>query len=366
MKAKSRIIIVTRCSLRSAYYTFNRFSSFRTFLSSCETNLFSYSYLHGIELFSGYTVSDFTRTVTYEPHRSLITSVNIKQCSTTIFRYDYAYDAAGRRLASHYPDGTAAPGYTPLVTRTIYQNLTEGDIVTIDEKGRETVSCSDSWGDSRWGDGIPYSLSRSYADGSPAHEESFWSSNIATDTPWDQGEISHWQSWDESVSADGVLVRHSRSGGSIYDFSLQQQIYHADFIESETVEETFTGRVIRTARPGYGGATIKTVNHYDGGGRVTAVETWSENPTDSTLLSRTIYTYDELGQPLLTCQDLDLDGIINPASTDRASGSDTRYLLINGDWWHQHTSWIYPEADFLLPLTNAITRTRLTGLGADD
>ncbi|NLL83037.1 MAG: hypothetical protein GX230_02190, partial [Lentisphaerae bacterium] len=123
---------------------------------------------------------------------------------------DTAYDPLGRvtktTLRVRRPDGTAAPGYTPLVTRTIYQNLTEGDIVTIDEKGRETVSSSDSWGDSRWGDGIPYSLSRSYADGSPAHEESFWSSNIATDTPWDQGEISHWQSWDESVSADGVLV----------------------------------------------------------------------------------------------------------------------------------------------------------------
>ncbi|NLL83444.1 MAG: RHS repeat protein, partial [Lentisphaerae bacterium] len=157
--------------------------------------------------------------------------------------------------------------------------------------------------------------------------------------------------------------RHSRSGGSIYDFSLQQQIYYADFIESETVEETFTGRVISTARPGYGGAMIKTVNHYDGGGRVTAVETWSENPTDNTLLSRTLHTYDELGQLLLTCQDLDLDGTIDPAGADRVSGSDTRYLLINGDWWRQHTSWTYPEPDFLLPLTNAITRTRLTGLG---
>ena len=75
-----------------------RFSSLRAFAPSRET-LFSYSYLPNTDLISGYTADDFTRTVSYEPARSLITSVENKHHSTTISQYDYENDVLGRRTA---------------------------------------------------------------------------------------------------------------------------------------------------------------------------------------------------------------------------------------------------------------------------
>ncbi|NLL83059.1 MAG: hypothetical protein GX230_02300, partial [Lentisphaerae bacterium] len=61
--------------------------------------MYQYSYLPGTDLLAGYTAGDFTRTVSYEPYRSLITSVENKHGSTIISKYDYTNDQLGRRIS---------------------------------------------------------------------------------------------------------------------------------------------------------------------------------------------------------------------------------------------------------------------------
>lgn len=91
-------------------------------------------------------------------------------------------------------------------------------------------------------------------------------------------------------------------------------------------------------------------------------ERWTSG-VECRLLYVQLFTYDELGNPLLTCQDLDLDGEIDLAGPDRVTGQVTRYVELSGDWYEESVSWTYPGSGSSAPLTNAIARTRLTGLG---
>ena len=59
----------------------------------------NYSYLADSDLLAGYTLGNFTRTVSYEPARSLISSVASTFGNNTISQYDYANDALGRRTS---------------------------------------------------------------------------------------------------------------------------------------------------------------------------------------------------------------------------------------------------------------------------
>ena len=86
------------------YDQYGRFASVASSIASTAStpstqSMYTYSYLPNTDLLSGYTSGDFTRTVSYEPYRSLITSVENKHGSTTISRYDYENDALGRRTS---------------------------------------------------------------------------------------------------------------------------------------------------------------------------------------------------------------------------------------------------------------------------
>ena len=86
------------------YDTYGRFTSVASSTQSTQStpstqSMYTYSYLPGTDLLSGYTAGDFTRTVSYEPYRNLITSVENKHGSTIISQYDYTNDPLGRRTA---------------------------------------------------------------------------------------------------------------------------------------------------------------------------------------------------------------------------------------------------------------------------
>lgn len=57
-----------------------------------------YDHLPGTDLIAGYTCGDFTRTVAYEPCRSLITSIENKHGNSTVSRFDYQNNALGQRI----------------------------------------------------------------------------------------------------------------------------------------------------------------------------------------------------------------------------------------------------------------------------
>jgi RHS repeat-associated protein len=87
-------------AMEYGYDAYGRFSQLRAFVSSCEANAFSYSYLPGTPLVSGmFASSGHAWTRSYELHRNLITAVTNSFNGNLISAFDYANDAIGRRTA---------------------------------------------------------------------------------------------------------------------------------------------------------------------------------------------------------------------------------------------------------------------------
>lgn len=78
-------------------YSYDAFGRFSSVVAG--TNVFEFSRLPGTDLVSGYTSGDFSRAVAFEPHRDLIAAVTNSFDSTLISSFDYANDAAGRRVS---------------------------------------------------------------------------------------------------------------------------------------------------------------------------------------------------------------------------------------------------------------------------
>jgi RHS repeat-associated protein len=127
---------------------------------------------------------------------------------------------------------------------------------------------------------------------------------------------------------------------------------------SKTVTDPL-GRTIAELRPGFGDTLLVTSNFYDTANHIVRTESSSAEG----VYAATLFTYDSLGAPTLTAQDLDLDGQIDFSGPDRVSGRSSRYVQLAGDWHQESASWTYPESGSDAAFTNAIARTRLTGLG---
>ncbi len=78
-------------------YSYDAFGRFSSVVAG--TNVFEYSRLPGTDFVTGYTSGDFSRSVIYEPHRDLIAAVTNVFGSSLISAFDYANDAAGRRVS---------------------------------------------------------------------------------------------------------------------------------------------------------------------------------------------------------------------------------------------------------------------------
>jgi YD repeat-containing protein len=165
-----------------------------------------------------------------------------------------------------------------------------------------------------------------------------------------------------STVRDGVLVQAANHGvnsdGTTWNLTAQGPL-DTDCPWSRSTSD-FLGRPIVEERPGYGGALLVTSNYYNTAGQLIRTQVSSfEFP-----VSQNLFTYDSLGNRLLIAQDLDFDGIIDLAGPDRVTGSDTSYESDSSDdYWQVTRSWTYPHDASATPLTNAISRTRLTGLG---
>lgn len=78
-------------------YSYDAFGRFSAVVAG--TNVFEYTRLPGSDLVSGYTSGPFRRAVSYEPQRDLIAAVTNAFGPTLISAFDYANDAAGRRVS---------------------------------------------------------------------------------------------------------------------------------------------------------------------------------------------------------------------------------------------------------------------------
>jgi len=116
------------------------------------------------------------------------------------------------------------------------------------------------------------------------------------------------------------------------------------------------GRTLRTEKPGPAGIEV-TENVYDAAGRL--VRTITPGQAD------TLYVYDALGNQVQSGLDVDANGFLEPASTDRISASETLYTEISNQLWQETVQQVYPQDNDGTPVTVSIQRSQMSGLIAD-
>jgi RHS repeat-associated protein len=119
------------------------------------------------------------------------------------------------------------------------------------------------------------------------------------------------------------------------------------------------GRSDRSERPGFTGqANFVEQNTYH-------ATTGQLTKTDRTGTASTLYTYNALGQPVLSGLDINANGVLDLASADRITGQDKFFANENGAWWLASRSYTYPTLNSATEITLASTRERLTGFSGN-
>ena len=96
------------------------------------------------------------------------------------------------------------------------------------------------------------------------------------------------------------------------------------------------GQTVRTEQPGTGGQVLVTTNEYNNIGQLIR--------TSTTGMADTLYEYDSLGEQIRSGIDVDGNGTLNPGGVDRITESENRYRQLDGKWWQESRSFVYPEA----------------------
>jgi YD repeat-containing protein len=127
------------------------------------------------------------------------------------------------------------------------------------------------------------------------------------------------------------------------------------------------GRTVQTEQPKYpSGSNFTTYTYYTDNtddhsiGALHKVEAPGRAPT--------VYEYNEFGEQVRSGLDINDNGDLDPASSDRINTSEIKYELADHDnsgtayWWRVSTSGLYPTNGVDSQKTIATTATRLTGL----
>ena len=161
----------------------------------------------------------------------------------------------------------------------------------------------------------------------------------------------------KSVTGTGVADRYYTYGANT-DGTQWTTVHNGDENGSnqETTVTDMLGRVVRVEKPGPSGAMV-TTNVYDNKGRLASTQTPGQ--------ADTLYDYDELGIVIRTGLDLDANGALDTAGTDRISETEQAYVLEEGVWWRESRTAAYATDNDATATTTNIRRSRLTGLGTD-
>jgi RHS repeat-associated protein len=128
------------------------------------------------------------------------------------------------------------------------------------------------------------------------------------------------------------------------------------------------GRTIRTERPGFSGAGVPpavliTSNLYNTAGQLIRTSEYS-SLSASAPLRENLFSYDSLGAQTRSGLDLNRNGVLDLSGPDRVSESRAWYEQdASNNWWQTSASILYPHDGSAVPVTNAIQKTQLTGLG---
>ena len=124
------------------------------------------------------------------------------------------------------------------------------------------------------------------------------------------------------------------------------------------------GRTVCEARPGFRGALLVSSNEYNTANQLIATRTYVLNENSILMpLAYTYFCYNTLGERNVTVFDMNLNHQIDWSDTDRIVSNDVRFVLLQGDWWRESSSWQARQNGSPELTLMGRSRTRLTGLG---
>ena len=116
------------------------------------------------------------------------------------------------------------------------------------------------------------------------------------------------------------------------------------------------GRTILEEKPGFGGGGLANSYTYNSLGQLTKISGFDSQTT--------LYGYDEIGEQIRSGVDLNTNGVLDLAGSDRVSETASWFEQdVSNDWWQARASIVYAGIGSATPTTNSIQKTRLTGLG---
>ena len=242
-----------------------------------------------------------------------------------------ALDRETNSVRAVMSNGTRDPAYAPLATRTEYPYGTDGYGVSTDPLGVATVTRTEYEDSAK--------ITETSSSGVTNRTTETFGGNTVTEKFWD----GKWTRETRSTSYDA-------SGCRVETVTKESSDYPA-YAASVTTYD-FLGRVVSVVTP-----IGTTSNVYDGA-------TSRLVSTSKTGSPDTLYAYDELGNLTTTALDVDGDGAITYAGSDRINRTETSYEEDADGWWHVTSSAVWTESGSDACVTSSVTRTRLTGLGS--
>ncbi len=111
------------------------------------------------------------------------------------------------------------------------------------------------------------------------------------------------------------------------------------------------------------GATLGGFEYeYDAAGRLVSTISLSARSTRSTRLNTRLYLYDNLNERVATVSDHNFNNSIDWTGPDLVSSNATRYVSIDGDWWHETRQWSIHDDNSAAARLMGVRRSRVTGL----
>ena len=117
--------------------------------------------------------------------------------------------------------------------------------------------------------------------------------------------------------------------------------------------QNMLGHEVKVEKSGYNGSIVTTENFYDQYGNKIKVDKTGE--------ASRLYVYDELGTLIRSGLDVNGNGTLDLASSDRITDSSVLYTQNNGSWWQESSTSVYGISNDAAATTTDITRKRLTG-----
>ncbi len=173
----------------------------------------------------------------------------------------------------------------------------------------------------------------------------------------------------KSVTGTGVIAQYFTYGvnsdGSTWtrvDTADGSQLGDDDISDAPDLRWTkstadVAGHRITEESPAFDGTVLTASFSYDSYGRISSRT--QPGQADS------LYEYDSAGDMVLSGLDVDGDGQLVLASTDRISASSRSWLLEDGSWFDVSTTTVYPIDDDPTAVTISTNKSRLSGFSGD-